>query len=169
MIHSHLPAPSASPSHCAAAASFLVNDPADREELAARLVYSSRGSEAASIVFPSDPSSTTASSSSSASPHIHLSGVDRHEDSCPTIHTIANFLLRNDTDREELVSTLRIQAVRGAVAAAASGAAAGKPAVPAAAASSGGGVKKGVYGMDERDVFNQLVMLENPAMVFSKL
>ncbi|KAJ3111371.1 hypothetical protein HDU96_005760 [Phlyctochytrium bullatum] len=159
-------------------ASFLVSDPADREELASRLVFSSRGAEAAQLVFPTD---TDAAAQPTPSPipvpaaplaaSDDLLGVDRHEDCCATVHTIANFLLRNDTDREELVSMLRIQNTRAATVSANATTA---NAVASPSLSRRGAPATGPYGLDEReDIFNQLVMLETPALstapIFSKL
>ncbi|KAJ3095206.1 hypothetical protein HDU97_007157 [Phlyctochytrium planicorne] len=164
-----------SPSQCSSSASFLVSDPSDREELAARLIFSSRGPQAASLVFPSDASTPASTENMYTPPQSPLAAssplseemapeADHHEDGSVTIHTIANFLCRNDTDREELVGMLRVQAARAAASAA----------LPShAAAQRKAGNQKGVYGLDKNDVFNQLVMLETPALstapIFSKL
>ncbi|KAI8835881.1 hypothetical protein BC829DRAFT_406109 [Chytridium lagenaria] len=172
---SHLPAPNSSSTLCAASASFLVSDPVDRDELASRLVFSSRGPEAAALVFPSDNDTTVfitttaaaaSSSSSSTSFQDDHSSIDTHENVSATVHTIANFLLRNDTDREELVEMLRIQAARadsmGAVQRAQR--ANDEDMKKTNSSSSSSSKPMNVYGMDDRDMFNQLVMLETPAL-----
>ncbi|KAJ3281161.1 hypothetical protein HDU76_008998, partial [Blyttiomyces sp. JEL0837] len=176
------------------AANFLLKDDSDREELVARLSGRSQlpnsNTEVISLATPTIAPTASSSTISTANYHLDhpmslVSESSSADEPTATIHDMANFLLRNDTDREELVNVLRKAAgyvqsfgmtssstttsdEAAAVTANTVSFDAGKEGyVPSSTTT------KGAYGLDAQDVFNQLVMLETPALstapILSKL
>ncbi|KAJ3141411.1 hypothetical protein HK101_003407 [Irineochytrium annulatum] len=166
---------------CLATASFLEQDPRDREELARDLMnaqvmslhllrpsaHYSHMSASHALGGGSVSGFTTDDESSDAGSDIHHNirssspnawGLDAS--STATVHQIASFLLNNDTDRQELVTVLRTNMGKSHW---------DSPMSPSSAResfadvhhSSGG---KAVYGVEENELFNELVLIETPAL-----
>ncbi|KAJ3329381.1 hypothetical protein HDU76_008014 [Blyttiomyces sp. JEL0837] len=162
-------------------ANFLLRNDTDRQELVSRLSTHSLGTSSRLPSFTSDATDdvitmSTPSSYTRNTNHVVLSSMNLdHPMSFPTsttttaitasvvpsqqtngtIQNVASFLLRNDADREELVTVIRKSAGRYQ-----SFATISAKDEAGYVASSG----NAIYGIDQNDIFNQLVMLETPAL-----
>jgi hypothetical protein len=153
------------------AASFLLSNDNDRDELVARLAGRSHMFIPNSEVTTHCPyavhgpsSQHAASSSTPSAPFLLSHPIQtretemRREDESLSIQSVASFLLRNDSDREELVNVLRRAAFQPQPVGFDAEAAVDKAASTALTVENQSNV--GVYGLRDSDIFNQLVMLE---------
>ncbi|KAJ1547802.1 hypothetical protein HK405_004895 [Cladochytrium tenue] len=172
------------------AANFLLSNDSDREELVARLVgraaMPSPPPDSAGLpldalfhghaVVEDQPAPVDLAGHCPLAPTLDesaepllASAASPADDHLATVHDVAAFLLRNDTDREELVQVLRRAATEAEFLAAAeslrrAGAGANPSPVPDAADPSAEAVSAYELGDGADAAFNQLVMLENPGL-----